>query len=1401
MASGIAAELQVLFSADTSALEKGLARAQKDIKDTGDAANKGGGMIGGLIGGLGKLGLAGLGIGAIKGAVSGVVGSFGDLIGAAESSGDALARVTGVLGESWGDAIKDQAAEAANSLGMTKTAYIDATGAAANYLVNLGLGKDAAGDMASQMTELAPKLAAFANMDPSAVTDALQKGVGGSTRGLKELGIAINDDLLKGLDDASKSAEIFRQIQEQSGPASAAWADNQGDVANSMARVSAAMDDAKAAIGERLLPIIAPLVQWFADRLPAAIDIVIEAGSNFIANVQAVWDKLVSFFSDTQGKGESFRDKLVGVWTTIKTAVGQVVDWFNANVKPILLAVFDTVVSKLATFKQQFDDKFGGIRGAVASVIEWFQTNVAPTIAVVFDRVMAVIGPVVAFLAAHMDEIKAIVGGAIDFAVGVFRVGFNLLKGIVETVMAVIRGDWSGAWDAIKATAANVVPGIKQALGGLWEYLKGLGKIALDAVIGVGTAIVDGIKKGIQDKWDAVTGWVGAQINKIPAGIRKLLGIQSPSKVMTLIGEQIVAGLRIGLEGIAIIGAIIQDGLAKAIGAMDVENFEMIHRLTTAILGIFKDAADGIRSLLEFDIVTSADEIGAAFDRLIGVFQTAIGKMAELSKFAGRGTQPGQDGFINMDHIANIERYTGAIEATLSVASGTLDILDKLAKVAMPGAGAITALIPFLQEIANAAAVFEQPLGKDEDAIAVFERGAVVAGHIATFAKNVADLAALKFGQISATFAAEVNAAAAAAGQAWAAVETAAGLWGDMESMLRDKLITGVKAYAEVVGAAVSILKGTGELDFTDAVFATAAQMKAAADVSVTAVTELGRIADWWIRAGAEVTGPIVDGIKAYGEAVGAAVGMLQAAGNLALDKMIAATAGQLHTAADVAAMALGELLRVIGQFADMAAEARTALVTAVKDYADAAGAAIGMLSAAAGLDFTKAVAVTREQLQTAADAAAMALGELMRVAGAFVAMGAEAAGPLVAGVKAFADGAGAAIDLLVKGAGGINALGEIKSLAGVQPGLIRAVLGNLKLALDTVLKNLPTFKPEQLARMKDMGDMAGVFDPLAKAATGINALGAIKSLAGVQPRMIRAILGGVNLAVKEVSAGAGTFEDGAVAKVKAWGEASAATLGALTTAADGLTKLGGKITIPEDLSARVAMLVSAMRTVVQGMAAALSGDGAISVDVAKAGADVAEAVGRIGEAFAPIFDAINAALASPFGRIKAKGQRGDTFRQNVADRIKASLVAAVTALSEALASMPAIEVPDTLLTGVERLATVYDRILDILGKLDGIKIDAKALAALAAVPGILAGGLTGMNVQGSGGALTMSGGASGGGITINNTVTPTFMPMPTTINNTITSPITVGPRVVQAIAVEVVNQFDTEIKLKPSGP
>jgi hypothetical protein len=65
---------------------------------------------------------------------------------------------------------------------------------------------------------------------------------------------------------------------------------------------------------------------------------------------------------------------------------------------------------------------------------------------------------------------------------------------------------------------------------------------------GLGGDLVAGFKKGISDKWGAFTGWIEAQVNKIPLAVRKVLGIASPSKVMAALGQQTWAGYAQGSE-------------------------------------------------------------------------------------------------------------------------------------------------------------------------------------------------------------------------------------------------------------------------------------------------------------------------------------------------------------------------------------------------------------------------------------------------------------------------------------------------------------------------------------------------------------------------------------------------------------------------------------------------------------------------------------------------------------------------------------------------------------------------------------------------------------------------------------------------------------------------------------
>lgn len=65
----------------------------------------------------------------------------------------------------------------------------------------------------------------------------------------------------------------------------------------------------------------------------------------------------------------------------------------------------------------------------------------------------------------------------------------------------------------------------------------------------IGSALVAGVKNGISNAWGAFSSWVERQFSSIITGAKKLFGIHSPSKVFARIGEFIMRGLYVGIDG------------------------------------------------------------------------------------------------------------------------------------------------------------------------------------------------------------------------------------------------------------------------------------------------------------------------------------------------------------------------------------------------------------------------------------------------------------------------------------------------------------------------------------------------------------------------------------------------------------------------------------------------------------------------------------------------------------------------------------------------------------------------------------------------------------------------------------------------------------------------------------
>lgn len=596
-----AAELMVLFKGDTSGLDKA----------TGESK----GLIGGLVDGLGKLGLAGMGFGVIKDAASAIIGPLGDSISAAEGLGDAVARSDAIFGPASASVVA--AAESqANALGLTKEAYIAAAGKMGDLVTGMGISGEKAAEMSTGLADIAPKLAAFTGMDPQTALDAMSKGLTGATKGLKEMGITI-PEIPKGLDEAGKAAFIYDEILKQSGAASAAWAGNSGDVETSMARVSAAMTDAKAAIGEKLLPILAPLAERFAglaSNLVGQVGPAIETASNFMENLVENLSAMV--FPDLDLGGLTVLEQLGAIAGEISPKIENMIESWSAMVFPDLdlggLTVMEQVAAIAGTAFDQLKTVLAGIdwQGIGQSVM---------TFAGYFKDGLMVVLPIVAAI------FKDVLWPVLQNVFGFFKEHTGVLAAVGLLLLAL-----TGPIGAVVAA---------------FTVLGALGPKIGEWVTAIGTGLVGGIGALVGGVVDAVTAVVDAIIDTF----KSLLGIASPSQVFTDFGINLLEGLVAGVLSmiatvVSTFGSLGEAVFAawEAIKAGVMATVEMIRVMISAkwdaigeylsakldaISKIISDAFDAARAVIETMVAKYLAIVTEAWSNIFDAIDTALGKV------------------------------------------------------------------------------------------------------------------------------------------------------------------------------------------------------------------------------------------------------------------------------------------------------------------------------------------------------------------------------------------------------------------------------------------------------------------------------------------------------------------------------------------------------------------------------------------------------------------------------------------------------------------------------------------------------------------------------------------------------------------------------------------------------
>lgn len=199
------------------------------------------------------------------------------------------------------------------------------------------------------------------------------------------------------------------------------------------------------------------------------------------------------------------------IWATVKTLF--------TNIWNIASTAFDIIYNAVLKFLDYVRPIWENIKQLFSSLwdtlVELYET-LKPVFDLIGGLVMTLLGVVTGVLSGIIEALGPFIQAVIDVAQAILE--------IIQVICAVLRGDWSEAWEHMKNVASNLWDGIKNIFLGIWEFIQGfcegvknffgnLGdnivaifKSAWEGISGFFTNLWEGIKSAASWIWDTITG-------------------------------------------------------------------------------------------------------------------------------------------------------------------------------------------------------------------------------------------------------------------------------------------------------------------------------------------------------------------------------------------------------------------------------------------------------------------------------------------------------------------------------------------------------------------------------------------------------------------------------------------------------------------------------------------------------------------------------------------------------------------------------------------------------------------------------------------------------------------------------------------------------------------------------
>lgn len=306
-----------------------------------------------------------------------------------------------------------------------------------------------------------------------------------------------------------------------------------------------------------------PLYDWFSSNL---LPILKEVAKQISGQFKQAWDDFSKAIADI---GKVFKDAGVNI-DGAKLALYLLAGIIALSVAPLIVFVTAVIGVGLALAK------FVAFLAQVVDGIAHFVSDSVKNLGDFYHSVVDTVNQVVAWFQ-HLpynlgEALGEMIGMLIKFGIGLLLWAGtaipDFINGIVKWFQDLPGNIWNATLDASKAILTWFADLKKKAPGEAESLVKSILSFFEHLpmqLYDIGKNLIKGLQNGIKDAWGGFVANTASFMNGFIDGIKKQLGIHSPSTVFAEIGKNIGAGLSNGIDASASAVANATTGLSDAV--------------------------------------------------------------------------------------------------------------------------------------------------------------------------------------------------------------------------------------------------------------------------------------------------------------------------------------------------------------------------------------------------------------------------------------------------------------------------------------------------------------------------------------------------------------------------------------------------------------------------------------------------------------------------------------------------------------------------------------------------------------------------------------------------------------------------------------------------------------------